>query len=257
MREHSNKRRLALALIAAVVLAVPAAAPAATFNEKVTINNSPEPLLATDGAGHNLFSVQTGGAEQLEGGIWPAIYIPNGDILNLRNLQGGYIGPGAEADDLNLDIGAGNDVQRGNVALNWDVGNAVIIYDGRKSEVASFNVSNNQLVKIFRELQVSRTIRASDGIFASNGTTRQVAMGPYGPQGQSGIVFGQGTVSNPFIYLYYYGTNLLKTDQRFLARYGIGVGNNESHTTDCQKKGRFPIYDANNTHIGYVPITDC
>lgn len=69
-----------------------------------------------------------GGA--VEGG--DALYLPHGDILNVRNIQGGT------ADDPNLDIGAGDGkYHRGILSLNYDVGQAVVIYDGHKNPVIS------------------------------------------------------------------------------------------------------------------------
>jgi hypothetical protein len=62
-----------------------------------------------------------------------ALYLPNGDLLNVRNIQGGTV-----ADGLNLDIGAGSTANPGDVVLNYDVGRRVLIYDGQKRLVASF-----------------------------------------------------------------------------------------------------------------------
>lgn len=61
-----------------------------------------------------------------------ALYIPKGDILNVRNIQGGVIG------DPNLDLGAGSEATPGNLVLQYDVGHKTIIYDGRKRLVAVF-----------------------------------------------------------------------------------------------------------------------
>lgn len=66
-----------------------------------------------------------------EGG--DALVIPNGDIINVRNIQGGVI------TDPNLDIGAGSAAHRGVLSLNYDVGGRVIIYDGRKHPLAKFD----------------------------------------------------------------------------------------------------------------------
>jgi len=59
----------------------------------------------------------------------PALYLPQGDLLNVRNIQGGVIG------DPNLDIGAGSTEHPGNLILNWDVGVGTYIYDGRYGEL--------------------------------------------------------------------------------------------------------------------------
>jgi hypothetical protein len=61
-----------------------------------------------------------------------ALVIPGGDILNVRNIQGGTIA------DPNLDLGAGSASHRGTLALNYDVGRCVVIYDGHKHRLAEF-----------------------------------------------------------------------------------------------------------------------
>jgi hypothetical protein len=66
----------------------------------------------------------------VEGG--DALVLPEGDILNVRNIQGGVIG------NTNLDIGAGSTQHPGDIVLNWDVGRRTLVYDGKKRLVASF-----------------------------------------------------------------------------------------------------------------------
>jgi hypothetical protein len=66
----------------------------------------------------------------VEGG--DALVLPRGDILNVRNIQGGVIG------NTNLDIGAGSTQHPGNIVMNWDVGRKTLIYDGKKRLLASF-----------------------------------------------------------------------------------------------------------------------
>ena len=61
-----------------------------------------------------------------------ALYLNAGDIIGPRNLQGG--GPGG----TNFDIGAGSTSDPSDLALNYDVGRNVLIYDGRKRLVARF-----------------------------------------------------------------------------------------------------------------------
>jgi hypothetical protein len=61
-----------------------------------------------------------------------ALYIPNGDIINVRNIQGGTIR------DRNLDIGAGSTATPGNLVLNYDVGRCTVIYNGHKHKLARF-----------------------------------------------------------------------------------------------------------------------
>lgn len=62
----------------------------------------------------------------------PALYLPDGDLLNVRNVQGGVIG------DTNLDLGAGSTADPGDIVLNFDVGRRVLLFDGHKHLVASF-----------------------------------------------------------------------------------------------------------------------
>lgn len=70
----------------------------------------------------------------VEGG--DALILPRGDILNVRNIQGGVVT--GRRGDLNLDIGAGNSTHRGDIALQWDVGRCTRIFDGMKRPIASF-----------------------------------------------------------------------------------------------------------------------
>jgi hypothetical protein len=81
--------------------------------------------LSADATQPALHVVRGGGAA---GG--DAVYLPGGDLLNVRNIQGGTLG------DLNLDLGAGNSHQRGNVVVNYDVGSDLLVYDGHKHLVA-------------------------------------------------------------------------------------------------------------------------
>ena len=77
----------------------------------------------------------------------PALYLPRGDLLNVRNIQGGVVG------DTNLDIGAGSTANPGDIVLNWDVGRRVLIYDGHKRLVASFGADG---VRFFRRVRFVR-----------------------------------------------------------------------------------------------------
>jgi len=61
-----------------------------------------------------------------------ALFLPNGDLLNVRNVQGGM------ESDPNLDIGAGSAGHPGDVSLNWDVGRCTKVWNGRKELIASF-----------------------------------------------------------------------------------------------------------------------
>jgi hypothetical protein len=69
----------------------------------------------------------------------PAMYLPNGDLLNVRNIQGGTMS--SDPSSLNLDLGAGDTEHPGDVAINYDVGRDVIIYDGHKRAVARIGSS--------------------------------------------------------------------------------------------------------------------
>ncbi len=119
-----RRTTVVIALIAAVLLAAPAVAS----------------HLGAPGF------VDDGGAE---GG--DALYLPRGDILNVRNIQGGF-DTGTHR-DLNLDIGAGSSEKRGDVVLNWDVGRRVLIYDGRKRLVAKFS---RRAIVFYRKVVVKR-----------------------------------------------------------------------------------------------------
>ena len=65
-----------------------------------------------------------------------ALYLPLGDVLNVRNIQGGMVT--SNRGDLNLDLGAGDSVNRGDIVLNYDVGRRVLIFDGHKNVIAKF-----------------------------------------------------------------------------------------------------------------------
>ena len=65
-----------------------------------------------------------------------ALYLPLGDVLNVRNIQGGMVT--SDRGDLNLDLGAGDSVNRGDIVLNYDVGRRVLIFDGHKNVIAKF-----------------------------------------------------------------------------------------------------------------------
>jgi len=87
------------------------------------------PAVAEAPAGYQF--VASGGAN---GGA--ALYLPMGDVLNVRNIQGGMVT--SNRSDLNLDLGAGDSVNRGDIVLNYDVGRRVLIFDGHKNVIAKF-----------------------------------------------------------------------------------------------------------------------
>jgi len=65
-----------------------------------------------------------------------ALMVPNGDIIGVRNIQGGTLADPPES--LNLDIGAGSTEHPGDLVLNFDVGRDTLIYDGHKRLLARF-----------------------------------------------------------------------------------------------------------------------
>jgi hypothetical protein len=90
------------------------------------------PSVASDPAiilvpGTTLGIVPRGGAA---GG--DALYLNSGDLIGPRNIQCG--GPGGTP----CDIGAGSTRDPSNLALNYDVGKDVLIFDGHKRLVARF-----------------------------------------------------------------------------------------------------------------------
>lgn len=58
------------------------------------------------------------------------LMMPNGEIRGVHVIQGGHLS--SRAKDLNLDIGAGSSRDRGDIALNYDVGDETRIFDGRR-----------------------------------------------------------------------------------------------------------------------------
>ena len=80
--------------------------------------------------------IQGGGAE---GG--PALYLNNGDVIGVRNIQGGTVTNSRGS--LNLDLGAGSSADRGDIVLNWDTGRCTLLYAGHpewgaRNRVAKF-----------------------------------------------------------------------------------------------------------------------
>lgn len=96
--------------------------------------SQPLPFILVDPAtGNHVVAFQMGAAE---GPNRPSMYLPMGDILGVRNIQGGTAGAGG---NLNLDLGAGSTEHPGDIVLNWDVGKRTRIYNGRKKLVADFS----------------------------------------------------------------------------------------------------------------------
>ncbi len=73
------------------------------------------------------------------------LYLGGRDIVNVRNIQGGYDLAVLGGDKWNLDLGAGTSTagQRGNLSLNFDVGRGVLIHDGSENELVSVNKTSD------------------------------------------------------------------------------------------------------------------
>jgi hypothetical protein len=93
----------------------------------------------------NAFRVVPGAAQGARGDL---VYMPAGTIQGVHVIQGGsrecldatqLLGPCDERErSLNLDIGAGSTSHPGTLALNFDVGKCVVIFDGKRRRLASF-----------------------------------------------------------------------------------------------------------------------
>ena len=90
-------------------------------------------ILVDPATGNHVAAFQMGAAE---GPGHASLYLPMGDLMGVRNIQGGTAGKGG---NLNLDIGAGSTANPGDIVLNWDVGKRTLIYDGHKRKLASFS----------------------------------------------------------------------------------------------------------------------
>lgn len=82
--------------------------------------------------------ISMGGAE---GSNVASLWLTKGDILNVRNIQGGVVSD--DPGDLNLDLGAGSTENPGVIVLNFDVGKHTEIFDGQKHRIASFRRGNS------------------------------------------------------------------------------------------------------------------
>lgn len=98
----------------------------------------PVDLKSPDGA--LVGRIVMGGAETKNGATVATLVLFDGDIINVRNVQGGT------PDNANLDLGAGSDTDRGNIVLNFDVGNGTGIFDGRKRRRFSVNWNNDNVI---------------------------------------------------------------------------------------------------------------
>jgi hypothetical protein len=99
------------------------------------------PVNIYDSHGQLCASITEGAAE----GDYPSLTLHRGDILNVRNVQGGTV------ESPNLDLGAGSSSVRGNIVCNWDVGNGLLVYDGRpktgRQPLLAVNRANNHRVE--------------------------------------------------------------------------------------------------------------
>lgn len=90
-------------------------------------------ILVDPATGNHVAAFQMGAAE---GPGRASLYLPMGDLMGVRNIQGGTAGKGG---NLNLDIGAGSTEHPGDIVCNWDVGRRTRIYNGRKKLIADFS----------------------------------------------------------------------------------------------------------------------
>lgn len=78
-----------------------------------------------------------------EGSSFVTLRLFRGDLINVRNVQGGTV------ENPNLDLGAGSDGSsgpRGAVVVNWDVGDSFQVFDGRKERVFAVNRRNSRRI---------------------------------------------------------------------------------------------------------------
>ncbi len=80
--------------------------------------------------GKRVGEISMGGAE---GTHVASLWLYNGDILNVRNVQGGV--KNDDVGDLNLDIGGGSTEDPGEVVVNFDVGKGFAVFDGVKRKM--------------------------------------------------------------------------------------------------------------------------
>lgn len=75
------------------------------------------------------------------------LYMGGRDIVNVRNIQGGYDLAVLGGDKWNLDLGAGTSTsgQRGNLAMNFDVGRGFLIFDGSENELVTVNKTSDNI----------------------------------------------------------------------------------------------------------------
>ncbi len=121
------------------------------------------PVNIHDAQGNLCVSITQGAAE----GDFPTLTIHRGDIINVRNIQGG-----TQDGSPNLDLGAGSSERRGNIVCNWDVGNGLLVYNGRpatgRQPMLAVNKANNGLVETHAPLYLHKGARVwRDGAWRS------------------------------------------------------------------------------------------
>ena len=90
------------------------------------------PLILLSPSGVPVGQISMGGAE---GEHVASLWLTAGDILNVRNIQGGVVS--GDPGDLNLDLGAGSTQNPGTIVMNFDVGKNTEVFDGRKNRMWS------------------------------------------------------------------------------------------------------------------------
>lgn len=214
--------------------------------------------LLKDAAGNTLIEVFKGAAESTAAsGDAPAtIRLPAGDIINIRNVQGGIYVPGNPS-LLNLDLGAGagdsapgngsGNGKRGNIGINYDVGCGVVIWDGRAPEggtnhkVACFNETNDNtngdaLIKLYRPVTIrDETLRNQ---VALNTGLRTDANPGFQILGDGTHSWGPG-VSGLDLTLHRFSAGHLKVDQSFDVGGDLLLGGNSQFNGNVNVGGTF------------------
>lgn len=112
-------------------------------------------------------------------------------------------------------------------------------------------------------IDLAGTGTAAQGIFitgTNGGTTGNLLEVRNGGTGAVFNVSATGTVGlgsgtgSPDTNLYRGGANLLKTDDKFTAVAGIGVGNSAAATTPGSVVRKMEVFDATGASLGFVPI---
>lgn len=108
----------------------------------------PLPIYFVAPNGRRVGEISMGGAE---GTHVASLWLYNGDILNVRNLQGGF--KSGDTGDLNLDIGGGSTEDPGNVVVNFDVGKGFEVFDGEKRRAFTVRRDPNNDIRRIRSYE--------------------------------------------------------------------------------------------------------